>query len=308
MMPEEFKDLRGRCEANAPLGAKTWFAAGGTADLLFRPEDANDLENFLNQYPADAPLMVLGVGSNVIVRDGGVRGAVVRLGRGFNYVSIDGNEVTAGAATLDLNVARKVAEAGLSGLSFMAGIPGTIGGAVRMNAGAYGGETKDSLLSIDMFNDRKRTTLRRDQIEMTYRHTDLAPDAIVVAATFGPLGQGDPTILEAETEDIQTRRADSQPIKAKTGGSTFANPDPSVLMAAGLSPEMKTWQLIDAVGGRGHRVGDAQVSEKHCNFLINTGSATAADIEKCGEDVRARVYSRFGIDLRWEIKRIGDSL
>lgn len=308
MNASDFQGLRGRIADDASLGRALWFTAGGNADLLFRPEDADDLQNFMDQYPKDAPLLCLGVGSNVIIRDGGVRGAVIRLGKGFNNVTIDADTLIAGAATLDVNVAKAAAEAGLGGLSFMAGIPGTIGGAVRMNAGAYNGETKDNLKTVEILFRNGRKTLDAADLHLTYRHSELAEDAIVLSATFVGSNLSAPAILEAEILDIQARRADSQPIKAKTGGSTFANPDAATLERAGLDPSMKTWQLVDAVGARGLRCGGAMVSEKHCNFLINTGDATATDIEFLGEEVRKRVYSRFGIDLRWEIKRIGDSL
>lgn len=308
MKAADFQGLRGKIEDGAPLGSKTWFTAGGTADLQFKPEDAEDLLTFLKQMPKNIPVLPVGVGSNMIVRDGGVRGAVVRLGRGFNFIDVKDNTLTAGAATLDLNVARAAAEAGLSRLSFMAGIPGTIGGAVRMNAGAYGGETKDNLQAIDAVVNGVRQTLTCDQLGMSYRHTDLLEDAIVLSAVFADLGQGDPVGLEAEIVQIQAQRAETQPIKTKTGGSTFANPSVQELAKAGLDPLTKTWQLVEKVGGRGLRCGAAQVSEKHCNFLINTGGATSTDIEYLGEELRRRVYSGFGIDLRWEIKRVGDSL
>lgn len=305
MKAADFKDVRGKLTENASVADMTWFKAGGPADLLFKPADADDLQNFLAQLPDGYPVLALGVGSNVIIRDGGFHGAVIRLGREFNFVKIEGDKLAAGAATLDVNVANEAADAGLSGLSFMAGIPGTIGGAVRMNAGAYHGETKDHLQSIDVIINGERKTLKRDDIHMSYRHTDLPEDAIVLSATFGPLPKGEPDALHAEIKDIQERRAASQPIREKTGGSTFANPSESDLAKAGLPLDMKTWRLIDEAGGRGLRVGDAQMSEKHCNFLINTGAATAADIENLGEEVRRRVYNRFGVDLRWEIRRIG---
>ncbi len=308
---EEFKNLKGRININTPLASSTWFQVGGPADYIYKPTNQEDLISFLNQLPENTDVLPLGVGSNVIIRDGGYRGAVIKLGRNFNFVEHENDALSVGAATLDINLAKTAAEKGMAGLSFMAGIPGTLGGAVCMNAGAYHGETKDFLAAIDIIVKEDDVwaskTFKRDQIDMQYRHTDLPDQAIVTKAVFKGMEERAPELLNQEIEEIQKRRAETQPIREKTGGSTFANPSVEDLIKADISLDMKTWQLIDAVEGRGYRVGGAHFSEKHCNFLINDGTATANDIEKCGEDIKSRVYSRFGLTLRWEIKRIGDS-
>jgi UDP-N-acetylmuramate dehydrogenase len=286
--------LRGRLMPNQSLAELTWFRVGGPAQALFMPEDEADLAYFLSLLAADSPVTVVGLGSNLIVRDGGVPGVVVRLGRGFNDVAVDGTRITAGTAVPDVKVARAAQEAGLAGLAFLRGIPGAIGGALRMNGGAYGRETKDALIAARAVDRSGRVhELTNADMHYTYRHCGAPEDFIFTQATFAGM-PGDPAAIAAEMDKITESREATQPIKSRTGGSTFKNP-----------PGRKAWQLIDAAGCRGLVVGGAQVSELHCNFLINLGSATAADIETLGETVRRRVKESSGVELEWEIKRIG---
>jgi UDP-N-acetylmuramate dehydrogenase len=292
--------VRGRLTADAPLAGITWFRVGGAAEVMFRPADADDLAAFLKERPSDVPVTVIGVGSNLLVRDGGVPGIVIRLGRGFTEITRDGDLVKAGAAALDLNVALFAREAGLAGLEFLSGVPGTIGGGLRMNAGAYGREMKDVTLgaeAIDLSGRRQYLTNR--SLGFSYRHCGAPEDWIFTAAELK--GEADePAAIQRRMDEIQQARAESQPLRTRTGGSTFANPsDPR---AGGR----KAWELIDAAGCRGLKRGGAMVSDKHCNFLINTGTATAADLESLGEEVRARVAEKFGVTLEWEIQRIGE--
>jgi len=289
--------VRGRLSAQAPLAPLTWFRVGGPADVLFRPADAADLAGFLAGCPSDVPVTVVGVASNLLIRDGGVRGVVVRLPPSFAEIRIDGDLVAAGAAALDLTVARTAMEAGIGGLEFLAGIPGTIGGAVRMNGGAYGREIRDVIVAAEGVDRQgRRITLDPGMLDLSYRHSGFGADVIVTSAVLRGAA-GEPGAIAAAIERIQQTRADSQPVRARTGGSTFANP-----------PGAKAWELIDRAGCRGLAIGGAQVSEKHCNFLLNTGTATAADLEALGEEVRRRVLETAGIALRWEIKRIGEPL
>jgi UDP-N-acetylmuramate dehydrogenase len=287
--------LRGRLMGNQSLAELTWFRVGGPAQVLFMPEDESDLAYFLAQLPDQIPVTVIGLGSNLIVRDGGVAGVVIRLGRGFNAVTIEpGERVRAGAAVPDLRVARAAQEAGISGLAFLRGIPGAIGGALRMNGGAYGRETKDVLVEARGVDRRGRLRLMAPaDMHYAYRHCG-APDDIIFTQALLQGAAGDPVAIAAEMDQITESREATQPIKSRTGGSTFKNP-----------PGQKAWQLIDAAGCRGLEIGDAQVSTLHCNFLINRGAASAADIESLGETVRARVKESSGVDLEWEIKRIG---
>jgi len=286
--------LRGRLLPNQSLAELTWFRVGGPSQVLFMPEDEGDLAYFLGVLAADIAVTVVGLGSNLIVRDGGVAGVVVRLGRGFNDVTVDGMRVVAGAAVPDVRVARSAQEAGIAGLAFLRGIPGAIGGALRMNGGAYKGETKDVLVEARAVDRQGRIhTLSNADMHYTYRHCGAPEDFIFTQATFAGT-PGDPAAIAAEMDKITESREATQPIKSRTGGSTFKNP-----------PGGKAWQLIDAAGCRGLVVGGAQVSELHCNFLINLGTATAADIETLGETVRKRVNKSSGVDLEWEIKRIG---
>jgi len=286
--------VRGRLTANAPIGPLTWFRVGGPAEVLFRPADTEDLAAFLAALPPDAPVTVIGVGSNLLVRDGGIPGITIRLGRGFAEIAPKGEMVTTGAGALDVNVALTAAQAGIGGLEFLSGIPGTIGGGFRTNAGAYGREFKDVLISADAIDRRGALhTVGAAEMRLSYRHSEIDPGWIFVAARFR--GEpGNPAAIVASMEQIKAAREASQPIRARTGGSTFANP-----------PGDKAWRLIDEAGCRGLIRGGAMVSEKHANFLINTGEATAADIEGLGEEVRRRVQERFGILLEWEIRRTG---
>jgi UDP-N-acetylmuramate dehydrogenase len=289
-MPE----LRGRLIAGQSLAGLTWFRVGGAAQAFFMPEDENDLAYFLRNLPADIPVTVIGAGSNTIVRDGGVPGVVIRLGRGFHEIKVEeGNRIAAGAALLDVMVARAARDAGIAGLAFLSGIPGSIGGALRMNGGAYGGETKDVLVEARGV-DRQGNLRTYSNAEMgfAYRHCGVPEDVIFTHALFQGRA-GDPAAIAAEMDEIKTKREASQP-RNRTGGSTFKNP-----------PGQSAWKLVDEAGCRGLTVGGAQVSPLHSNFLINLGDASAADIETLGETVRARVKEKSGVALEWEIKRIG---
>ncbi|MFA7276477.1 MAG: UDP-N-acetylmuramate dehydrogenase [Pseudobdellovibrionaceae bacterium] len=311
MRPNEFHspslNVRGRLNENAPLGQVGWFRAGGAADLLFRPADRDDLQDFLVQE-AVAPVTVLGVLSNTIIRDGGVEGITMRLGREFaDMTQIEENLVRVGSAALDVNAAEFAATAGIAGLEFLCGIPGSIGGALMMNAGAYGREIKDVLVEAT-FMDRSGNlhTVTPDQLHMSYRHADIPQGWIALEALLRG-ERGNTADITAHMTDIRTRRAATQPIRSQTGGSTFANPLPQELEATGLPETTKAWQLVDRVGGRGLIIGGAQMSEMHANFMINTGGAKAADLENLGEEIRRRVLDQTGITLRWEIRRIGRS-
>ena len=290
-MPE----LRGRMLANQSLAELTWFRVGGPAQVLFMPEDESDLAYFLSALLPDMPVTVIGLGSNLIVRDGGVPGVVIRLGRGFNEVKVeDGARIRAGTAVPDVKVSRAAQEAAIAGLAFFRGIPGAIGGALRMNGGAYGRETKDALIEARGIDRAGRLhVFGNGDMHYSYRHCGAPEDIIFTQALFAGT-PGDPAVIAAEMDKITESREATQPIKSRTGGSTFKNP-----------PGHNAWQLIDAAGCRGLTVGAAQVSDLHCNFLINRGDASAADIETLGETVRARVRETSGVDLEWEIKRIG---
>lgn len=304
---DNLPNVRGRYTENAALGDSGWFKCGGKAEVLFKPADLDDLKDFLIHCPEDVPIHVFGALSNTIIRDGGLSGVTIRLGREFSNIEVFGETVRAGALALDANVAQVAAEAGLAGLEFFSGIPGTIGGALRMNAGCYGTETKDVLLSCEAL-DRQGNLhiLTPDQMGMTYRHIDVPEDFIFVSASFKTQKDNADNVL-ARMAEIKAKREASQPIREKTGGSTFANPSAEDIEKAGLTEGTKVWQLIDEVGGRGLQVGGAIMSEKHCNFMINQGSASSADLETLGEQIRNRVEERFGIVLRWEIKRMGVS-
>ena len=301
--------VKGKFIENAVLAPYTWFRVGGPADALFLPADEEDLASFLKALPEEVPVTVLGVGSNVIVRDGGIKGVVIRLAGGYwGAVNHDADEVTARAGALDLSIAKYAAKAGRAGLSFLSGIPGSIGGAVRTNAGCYGHELCDVALKIKgITRSGERVSYQtglRDyglpQVEFSYRHTDFPADVIVTEVLLKSQGAEEPDTLLEQIKTHQARRAETQPIRDKTSGSTFANPDPP-----GTENQRSAWKLVDAAGCRGLRVGGAQVSEKHCNFLINTGEATAADLEALGELVRAHVLETSGVELRWEVRRIG---
>jgi UDP-N-acetylmuramate dehydrogenase len=295
-LARELPKLRGRVAANQPLAPFTWFRVGGAAEILLSPADEEDLAYVLANLPPDIPVTTIGLGSNLIVRDGGVRGVVIRLGgRAFGEVTAeDGLRLRAGAAVPDMKLARAAADAGIDGLAFYRGIPGAIGGALRMNAGAHSGETSDVLIEARGVDRRGNMhTFSNAEMGYTYRHSNVPEDIIFTRALFQGRA-GEPAAILAEMERITAGREASQPIREKTGGSTFKNP-----------PGHKAWQLIDQAGCRGLVVGDAQVSEMHCNFLINRGKATAADIENLGEEVRRRVRETSGVELEWEIKRIG---
>ncbi len=286
---------RGRLVADAPLGPQTWFRTGGPAEVLFRPADVEDLASFLAALPADVAVTVLGVGSNLLVRDGGVRGVVIRLMRGFTGITVEGNELVSGAGAPDLNVALTARDHALAGLEFLSGIPGTIGGAIAMNGGAYGGELSQVLVSAEAVD--RRGAVRRvaaADLGFSYRHSTAPADWIFTSARLRAT-PGDQLAIARRIAEIDAARTESQP-RSRTGGSTFVNPEGH-----------KAWELIDRAGCRGLRIGEAQVSEKHCNFLINLGAATAADIEALGEEVRRRVAAHSGVQLAWEIKRIGEA-
>ncbi|MDP3243640.1 MAG: UDP-N-acetylmuramate dehydrogenase [Reyranella sp.] len=286
---------RGRLTADAALGPQTWFRAGGAAEVLFRPADVEDLATFMAGLPSDVPVTVLGVGSNILVRDGGVKGVVIRLLRGFTGISVEGHEIVAGAGALDLNVALTARDHGLAGLEFLSGIPGTIGGALRMNAGAYEGDLAQVFVSAEAVDRTGKVhAVAADAMGFSYRHSEALADWIFTAARLRAT-PGDQLAIARRIAEIDAARTDSQP-RSRTGGSTFVNP-----------PGRKAWQLIDQAGCRGLRIGAAQVSEKHCNFLINLGEATAGDIEGLGEEVRRRVQEKTGVQLEWEIRRIGEA-
>lgn len=297
---------RGTLTPNRPLADLTWLRVGGPADWLFLPADPDDLAQFLKELDPTVPVFPIGVGSNLIVRDGGVRAVVVRLGRNFNAIEIDGDTVTAGAAALDAHVARKAAAQGLD-LTFLRTIPGAIGGAVRMNAGCYGTYTADRFLRATAITRQgEPVTLTAQDLNFRYRETDLAPDTIITSATFRA-PKADPKTLEATMAEQLARRDATQPSKDRTAGSTFRNP--SGYSSTGQpddTHELKSWKLIDDAGLRGHRLGGAQMSQKHPNFLTNTGTATAADLESLGEYVRERVFQTSGIRLQWEVIRVGE--
>lgn len=287
-------DLRGRCEGNVGMADLTWFRTGGPAQILFAPADEEDLAYFLSRLDPALPVLPVGLGSNLLVRDAGIEGVVVRLGRGFHEIRVEESRIAAGAGVPDVKLAQAAADASLAGLAFYRGIPGAIGGALRMNAGAYGSETKDVLVScrgVDRAG-RLRSYAVTD-MGFTYRHCGIAPDVIFTAALFAAR-RGDSAAIKADMVAISEARQASQPINTRTGGSTFKNPEGH-----------KAWRLIEAAGCRGLAIGDAQVSELHCNFLINRGQASAADIEALGEEVRRRVLETSGIRLEWEIERVG---
>ncbi len=327
LTPQTLPATRGRYTQNAALGASGWFKCGGMAEVQFKPADLEDLQNFLSNCPHDIPVHIFGALSNTIIRDGGLPGITIRLGREFSGIEVEGDLVKVGALALDANVAQVAAESGIAGLEFFSGIPGTIGGALRMNAGCYGVETKDVLVSCEALDrtgklhtfyptchpersEGSQEILRsaqndsKGEMHMTYRHNDLPEDFIFISAIFKGKKDNAQNVLDRMAE-VKVKREASQPIREKTGGSTFANPSPEEIANAGQPEGTKVWQLIDAVGGRGLKVGGAVMSEKHCNFMINEGSATAADLESLGEELRKRVGERFGISLRWEIKRVG---
>ncbi|HEY1708815.1 MAG TPA: UDP-N-acetylmuramate dehydrogenase [Rhizomicrobium sp.] len=286
--------VRGAYTPDAPLKDLVWFRAGGPAEILFRPADVDDLATFLFAKNEDTRVSVIGVGSNLLIRDGGIPGVVVRLPGALGKTTAEGTRVRAGAAALDANVARVAADAGIAGLEFLRGIPGTVGGALRMNAGCYGREIRDIFVEATALDAKgNKRTLTASDMAFVYRKAQVPDDLIFVEAIFEGTAD-DPAAIRARMETLVEQREAAQPVKTRTGGSTFKNP-----------PGHKAWQLIDEAGCRGLMRGQAQVSEKHCNFLINTADASAADIEGLGEEVRARVKAKSGIELEWEIKRVG---
>jgi UDP-N-acetylmuramate dehydrogenase len=296
-LASDLPQLRGRLSSGVVLADYTWFRVGGPAEVLYTPADEADLAYFMANTPPAVPVTVIGLGSNLLVRDGGIRGVVMRLGRGFGDVKVEaGSRLRAGTAVPDVKIARAAADAGISGLSFYRGIPGCVGGALRMNGGAHGRETCEVVVEARAVDRRgKLHVLPVAELHYSYRHCGAPEDFVFTEALFQ--GEpGDPAAILAEMDDIAAYREEAQPIKSRTGGSTFKNP-----------PGRKSWQLIDAAGCRGLRVGGAHVSEMHCNFLINDENATAADLEALGETVRARVKATSGVDLEWEIKRLGVS-
>ncbi|MAY87388.1 MAG: UDP-N-acetylenolpyruvoylglucosamine reductase [Pseudooceanicola sp.] len=299
---------KGSLTPGRDLSELTWLRVGGPADFLFQPKDKADLAEFLRNLDASVPVFPMGVGSNLIVRDGGLRGVVIRLGRGFNQIECDGTRVIAGAAALDAHVARRAADAGLD-LTFLRTIPGSIGGAVRMNAGCYGSYVADRLVAATVITrEGAEVRLTRDDLNLRYRQSDLPEGAVLISAEF-EAPQGDPEALHARMEDQLARRDATQPTRERSAGSTFRNPAGfSSTGQADDTHDLKAWKLIDDAGLRGARRGGAQMSEKHSNFMINTGGATAADLESLGEDVRKKVYASSGITLEWEIMRVGDPL
>lgn len=289
--------LRGRMQEGVVLAPSTWFRVGGPAEALVRPADAEDLCDFFKALPHEIPVTVIGAASNLIVRDGGINGVVIRLARGFNDIVVEADGIVAGAACLDLTVAEHAARAGLAGLEFLSGIPGTIGGAVAMNAGAYGGDVAHVLDWAEVVTQTgELVMLTADRLAFAYRHAALPSGAVVTRARFRA-APGDTTAIAARMTEIRASREATQPVRARTGGSTFRNPE-----------GQKAWELIDGAGCRGLTRGGAMVSDKHCNFLLNMGDATAADIEGLGEEVRRRVRDSSGIDLHWEIRRLGVKL
>ena len=292
-----FPRTRGKFREHAPLAPLVWFKAGGEAAWLFEPADSDDLSDFLRDFPEVIPVMALGLGSNLIVRDGGFEGLVVRLGKPFaNVEAIGGNRLRCGGGASGILVSSTARDVGIGGLEFLRSIPGTVGGFVRMNGGAYGRETCEILVECEVvLRSGRRRTLPVDQLNYSYRHSDLSAEAIVVSATFHGHA-AEPAAIQAEMDCIAAAREASQPLRSRTGGSTFKNPDGH-----------KAWALIDAAGCRGLTIGGAQVSDKHCNFLLNLGNATSGDIEALGEEVRRRVLAQSGISLEWEIQRIGEA-
>ncbi len=291
----DMPSVRGRLEADAPLAPLLWFKSGGAAQWLFEPRDVEDLQAFIAGLDPGMRVMALGLGSNMIVRDGGVRGVVVRLGKALAQVErLDVTSLRCGGGASGILVSSKARDAGIGGIEFLRSIPGTVGGFVRMNGGAYGREVKDILIDCAVvLRSGERTTLTAADLAYSYRHSELPDEAIVVSATFRG-HEKEPAAIQAEMDRIAQSREESQPLRSRTGGSTFKNP-----------PGAKAWQLIDQAGCRGLRIGDAQVSEKHCNFLLNLGAATSADIEALGEEVRRRVKAQSGVELEWEIQRVG---
>lgn len=291
---------------NVPLGEKSWFRCGGGADILFEPDSMDDLALFLKDYPETEPLTILGGMANTIVRDGGIRGVTVRLGKPFADIEIKGMKIMAGAGALNGSVAAAAAKAGIGGLEFLSGIPGTVGGALRMNAGAYGTEVSDVLVgAMALERDGKFLPLLPEDMDMRYRYCGVAHDSVFIGAVFMGTSEDKGTVRK-RLKQIKAERQKTQPIAEKTGGSTFANPSDEALKKAGLETGTKAWQLVEKVGGRDLQIGGARMSDKHLNFMINAGSAAASDLENLGDELIKRVKDQCGVDLHWEIKRLGE--
>lgn len=299
-------DYDGEFTENVELGAKTWFRCGGKADLVFEPEDITDLAIFLKNYPVDQPLTILGGMANTIIRDGGIRGVTIKLNKSFGDIQVQGNKIMAGASALNGSVASAAAKAGIGGLEFLSGIPGTVGGALRMNAGAYGAEVGDVLVgAMAVGRDGRNLPLLRDDMEMGYRYCGVEEGAVFAAGVFEGEFEDKATVRK-RLREIKAKRQKTQPISEKTGGSTFANPSAEDLKEAGLEEGMKAWQLVERVGGRELQIGGARMSDKHLNFMINAGDATASDLEDLGDELIKRVKDDCGLTLHWEIKRVGE--
>jgi UDP-N-acetylmuramate dehydrogenase len=296
-IPSNLPKTKGRLRANADLSKLNWFQVGGVAEYLFRPEDVEDLANFIAHKPTYMPTTILGAGSNLLIRDGGIEGIVVRLGKGFAGCHAEGDRLIVGAGCFNSTAVLTARDHGIGGLEFLSGIPGSLGGALFMNAGAYGSETKDILVEAEVMDAQGSLhILTPEKLQYSYRHCGLPEDWIFIRGTLQGKKE-DFGLIAQRIDAIATERSESQPVRTRTGGSTFKNP-----------PHAKAWQLIDAAGCRGFKIGDAQMSEKHCNFMINTGNATAQDMEMLGEEVRAKVHGHSGIMLEWEIKRIGKQI
>ncbi len=299
-------DYDGEFTENVDLGAKSWFRCGGKADLVFEPHDITDLAIFLKNYPSSEPVTVLGGMANTIVRDGGIRGVVIRLNKSFADIQVQNNKIMAGASALNGSVAAAAAKAGIGGLEFLSGIPGTVGGALRMNAGAYGTEVGDVLVgAMAIARDGRNLPLLREEIEMRYRYCGVEEGAVFAAAVFEGKFE-DKGEVKKRLKEIKAARQKTQPISEKTGGSTFANPSAEELESAGLEEGTKAWQLVERVGGRDLQIGGARMSDKHLNFMINAGNATATDLEDLGDELIKRVKEDCGLSLHWEIRRIGE--
>ncbi len=293
-MRSDLPAVRGSYRFEAPLAKTNWFGVGGPAEVLFKPEDADDLAHFIKHKPKDMAVTVIGVGSNLIVRDGGIRGVVIRLGRGFNHAMQEGNAIVAGASMMDVNLAQVAANHGRAGLEFLSGVPGTVGGALAMNAGAYGREVKDVLLHAEAVTPEGEVVfVQAADMNYAYRKYN-GPQGLIFTRAWFATTEDAPEAISARIKEIQEKREASQPIRERTGGSTFKNPEGH-----------KAWELVDKAGCRGLTIGGAQMSALHCNFMLNTGTATAADLEALGEEVRRRVKDAVGVELQWEIKRIG---
>jgi len=320
---DTYTGIRGKITENAPIGAQSWFRCGGNADLLFKPADQDDLAAFLKQHPANQPITIIGGLANTIVRDGGIRGATIQLGKEFSNIETLGRDkIVASCGALNGSIAAAAVKAEIGGFEFLSGIPGSLGGALRMNAGAYGADIADILVAINAvdYAGNEYVLIPRGEahgavalspaaekieINLSYRNND-APHYLIFTSAILKGKAEDYDTVKSRITDIKAKRNETQPIKEQTGGSTFANPNPLSLKHAGLPEDMRAWQVVEKVGGRGLSIGGAQMSEKHCNFMINTGDATATDLEMLGDEIKTRAYNDLNLNLHWEIKRIGE--